>query len=51
VAETLFFDYHRQNQVDIRVVRIFNTYGPGMHPYDGTIRADNGYTDTVVRLC
>lgn len=36
VAETLFFDYHRQNQVDIRVVRIFNTYGPGMHPYDGT---------------
>jgi len=36
-AETLFFDYHRQNQVDIRVVRIFNTYGPGMHPYDGRV--------------
>ena len=33
-AETLFFDYHRQNSVDIRVARIFNTYGPGMHPYD-----------------
>lgn len=37
VAETLFFDYHRQNNVDIRVVRIFNTYGPGMHPYDGRV--------------
>lgn len=37
VAETLFFDYHRQNQVDIRVVRIFNTYGPKMHPQDGRV--------------
>jgi UDP-glucuronate decarboxylase len=36
-AETLFFDYHRQNHVDIRVVRIFNTYGPGMHPHDGRV--------------
>jgi UDP-glucuronate decarboxylase len=36
-AETLFFDYYRQNNVDIRVVRIFNTYGPGMHPYDGRV--------------
>jgi UDP-glucuronate decarboxylase len=36
-AETLFFDYHRQNQVDIRVVRIFNTYGPRMHPNDGRV--------------
>jgi UDP-glucuronate decarboxylase len=36
-AETLFFDYHRQNQVDIRVVRIFNTYGPRMLPYDGRV--------------
>ena len=36
-AETLFFDYHRQQGVDIRVVRIFNTYGPGMHPYDGRV--------------
>jgi len=36
-AETLFFDYHRQNQVDIRVVRIFNTYGPRMHPQDGRV--------------
>jgi UDP-glucuronate decarboxylase len=37
VAETLFFDYHRQNQVDIRVMRIFNTYGPRMHPNDGRV--------------
>jgi UDP-glucuronate decarboxylase len=37
VAETLFFDYHRQNGVDIRVVRIFNTYGPRMHPHDGRV--------------
>lgn len=36
-AETLFFDYHRSNQVNIRVVRIFNTYGPRMHPYDGRV--------------
>lgn len=36
-AETLFFDYHRQNNVDIRVVRIFNTYGPRMHPDDGRV--------------
>ena len=36
-AETLFFDYHRHNGVDIRVVRIFNTYGPRMHPYDGRV--------------
>ncbi len=36
-AETLFFDYHRQNSVDIRVVRIFNTYGPRMHPNDGRV--------------
>ncbi len=37
VAETLFSDYHRQNQVDIRLVRIFNTYGPRMHPNDGRV--------------
>jgi UDP-glucuronate decarboxylase len=36
-AETLFFDYHRQNGVDIRVVRIFNTYGPRMLPDDGRV--------------
>ncbi|MFP4144537.1 MAG: UDP-glucuronic acid decarboxylase family protein [Phycisphaeraceae bacterium] len=36
-AETLFFDYHRQNRVNIRVVRIFNTFGPRMHPYDGRV--------------
>lgn len=37
VAETLFMDYHRQNKVNIRIVRIFNTYGPRMHPYDGRV--------------
>ena len=36
-AETLFFDYWRQNKVDIKVVRIFNTYGPRMHPNDGRV--------------
>ncbi|MFO0875173.1 MAG: UDP-glucuronic acid decarboxylase family protein [Phycisphaerales bacterium] len=36
-AETIFFDYRRQNGVNIRVVRIFNTYGPRMHPYDGRV--------------
>ena len=36
-AETLFMDYHRSNGVNIRVVRIFNTYGPRMHPYDGRV--------------
>ena len=36
-AETLFFDYHRQHGVDIKVVRIFNTYGPHMHPKDGRV--------------
>ncbi len=36
-AETLFFDYHRQNNVRIKVARIFNTYGPRMHPHDGRV--------------
>jgi UDP-glucuronate decarboxylase len=36
-AETLFFDYYRQHAVDIRVIRIFNTYGPNMHPNDGRV--------------
>jgi UDP-glucuronate decarboxylase len=36
-AETLFFDYHRQHQLKIKVVRIFNTYGPRMHPNDGRV--------------
>jgi len=36
-AETLMFDYRRQNRVNIAVVRIFNTYGPRMHPYDGRV--------------
>jgi len=36
-AETLFFDYYRQNQVRIKVARIFNTYGPRMHPNDGRV--------------
>jgi UDP-glucuronate decarboxylase len=37
VAETLFFDYHRVHNVDIKVMRIFNTYGPNMHPADGRV--------------
>jgi len=37
VAETLCFDYMRMHNVDIRLARIFNTYGPGMHPYDGRV--------------
>ena len=37
VAETLVMDYHRSNSVDIRIVRIFNTYGPRMHPFDGRV--------------
>src|SRR5207244_13508566 len=36
-AETLFFDYHRENKVDIGVVRMFNTYGPRMHPNVGAV--------------
>jgi UDP-glucuronate decarboxylase len=36
-AETLFFDYYRQHNLDIKVVRIFNTYGPRMHPNDGRV--------------
>ena len=36
-AETLFMDYHRANSVNVRIVRIFNTYGPRMHPYDGRV--------------
>jgi UDP-glucuronate decarboxylase len=36
-AETLFMDYHRQNKLNIRIVRIFNTYGPRMHPFDGRV--------------
>jgi len=36
-AETLFMDYYRMNRVDIRIVRIFNTYGPRMHPFDGRV--------------
>jgi UDP-glucuronate decarboxylase len=36
-AETLFFDYHRQHQLEVKVMRIFNTYGPRMHPKDGRV--------------
>ena len=36
-AETLFFDYHRQHNLKIKVVRLFNTYGPRMHPHDGRV--------------
>ena len=37
MAETLFFDYYRQHKVDIRVIRIFNTYGPRMNKNDGRV--------------
>jgi len=37
VAETLFMNYHTQNEVDIKIIRIFNTYGPNMHPFDGRV--------------
>lgn len=36
-AETLFFDYHRQYNIKIKIARIFNTYGPNMHPHDGRV--------------
>ncbi|HUT94135.1 MAG TPA: UDP-glucuronic acid decarboxylase family protein [Thermoguttaceae bacterium] len=36
-AESLFMDYHRMNRVNVRIVRIFNTYGPRMHPFDGRV--------------
>ncbi|MFT6065365.1 MAG: UDP-glucuronate decarboxylase [Paraglaciecola sp.] len=36
-AETLFVNYHKQNNVDIKIIRIFNTYGPNMHPHDGRV--------------
>ncbi|WP_091896330.1 UDP-glucuronic acid decarboxylase family protein [Polaribacter sp. KT25b] len=36
-AETLFVNYHQQNNVDIKIIRIFNTYGPNMHPHDGRV--------------
>jgi UDP-glucuronate decarboxylase len=36
-AETLFVDYHKQNKVKIKIIRIFNTYGPRMHPHDGRV--------------
>jgi len=36
-SETLFFDYHRQHNLNIKVVRLFNTYGPRMHPHDGRV--------------
>ena len=39
-AETLFFDYHRQHRLDIKVVRIFNTYGPRIHPNDGRVASN-----------
>jgi UDP-glucuronate decarboxylase len=46
-AETLFFDYHRQHHVRIKVARIFNTYGPRMHPNDGR----QWHPDPVFLLC
>jgi hypothetical protein len=65
-AETLFFDYHRQHNLRIKVARIFNTYGPRMHPNDGRVvsnfivqalraRTDHhlrrGHADPLVLLC
>jgi len=47
-AETLFFDYHRQNRLRIKVARIFNTYGPRMHPNDGRV-VSNFITHAVSR--
>jgi UDP-glucuronate decarboxylase len=46
-AETLFFDYHRQHGVEIKVARIFNTYGPCMHPNDG--RVVSGFITQALR--
>jgi UDP-glucuronate decarboxylase len=52
-AETLFFDYHRQHGIDIKIARIFNTYGPAMHPNDGRVvsnfivQALQGYPLTI----
>ena len=52
-AETLFFDYYRMSRINIRVIRIFNTYGPRMHPYDGRVvsnfivQAINGQDITI----
>ena len=54
-AETLFFDYHRQHELEIKVARIFNTYGPRMHPNDGRVvsnfivQALNGRADHDLR--
>ena len=39
MAETLFFDFHRQHNIAVRVARIFNTFGPGMHPYGEVLHA------------
>jgi UDP-glucuronate decarboxylase len=63
-AETLFFDYHRKHGVRIKVARIFNTYGPRMHPNDGRVVSNftgaaqrayhdlrRGHADPLVRLC
>ena len=46
-AETLFFDYHRQHQMEVKVARIFNTYGPLMHPNDG--RVVSGFINQALR--
>ncbi len=45
-AESLFFDYWRQHKLRIKVARIFNTYGPRMHPNDGRV-----VSNFIVRLC
>jgi UDP-glucuronate decarboxylase len=52
-AETLFFDYHRQHDLKIKVVRLFNTYGPRMHPQDGRVVSNfimSALTDTPLTV-
>ena len=49
-AETLFFDYHRQNNVDIKVIRIFNTYGPNMNVNDGRVVIRASGTEPLIRV-
>jgi len=53
-AETLFMDYHKQNQVRIKIARIFNTYGPRMHPNDGRVISNfivQALTNKDITIC
>ena len=49
-AETLFFDYRRQHRLPIKVARIFNTYGPGMHPNDGRVVSNSSSRPCAMRI-